>query len=76
MRHDLRRTLTRGPAALLVCGLILTATMGPSCDSDAAATFRQTATGPIGEGVKTIVNGVLDGWIAAIQDAGDGGRGD
>lgn len=72
MGRNLSRTRIRGPQAMLACSLMLGVTMGLSCDSDAAATFRQTATGPIGEGVKTIVNGVLDGWIAAIQEAGDG----
>lgn len=57
--------------ALLALALAAGAT-GFSCDSDAAATFRQTATDDIGQGVKTIVDGVLDGLIAAIQDAGDG----
>lgn len=45
---------------------------GVNCDSDAAYTFRQTATGPIGSGIKTIMNGILDGAIAAVQGAGDG----
>jgi hypothetical protein len=58
--------------AILILGLILAGAPGVDCDHEAATTFRQTATGPIGEGVKSIVNGVLDGAIAAVQNAGDG----
>ncbi len=58
--------------ALLAAALVVACT-GADCDAEARATFRETATGPIGEGVKSIVNGVLDGWIATIQEAGDGG---
>jgi hypothetical protein len=43
-----------------------------SCDSSANATFRQTAAGPIGDGIKTIVGGIVDGAVAAVQSAGDG----
>ena len=60
----------------LILAAILLACCGPRCDSDAEAVFRQEATGPIGEGVKTIMNGVLDGFIASIEQAGDGGTAD
>ncbi len=60
--------LLRGLTALFLLG----AGMGLSCDSDAAAEFRSVATSPIGEGVRTIMNGILDGVIAAVQNAGDG----
>ena len=58
---------------LIGLGLVamLVVTTGLSCDSDAANTFRKTATGPIGEGVKTIADGVIDGMIASIKNAGD-----
>lgn len=61
-----------GAVFAMITACILIGVAGPSCDSDAAAVFRQEATAPIGEGVKTIMNGVLDGLIAAVQDAGDG----
>ncbi|MEP0844797.1 MAG: hypothetical protein HRF43_19020 [Phycisphaerae bacterium] len=66
-----RRSAVRTAAALLTVGLILAGTPGLGCDNAAATTFRETATDAIGQGVKTIVNGVLDGLIAAINDAGD-----
>jgi len=63
----------RRPAAVgLMLAAILVGASGWSCDSDAAATFRQETTSEIGEGVKTIVNAILDGLIAAIEQAGDG----
>jgi hypothetical protein len=52
--------------------LVVWGCMGASCDSEAAAVFRSTATSEIGEGVRTIMNGVLDGLIAAVEEAGDG----
>ncbi len=65
----------RGLGRLGIIGLgllaILVLTAGPSCDTDAANTFRKTATGPIGEGVKNITDGIIDGMIASIQNAGD-----
>lgn len=70
-----RRRLAGSPAGLLICAGILLGAAGPSCDHDAATTFRQEATGAIGEGVKTIMNGVLDGLIAAVEEAGDGPSG-
>ncbi len=61
-------------------GLALTAivagSMGLSCDADAQADFRQTATQAVGDGVKTIVNGLIDGLVTAITNAGDGPAGD
>lgn len=75
MRSHLRSRLRRGALSTMVgWGVCITATasMGLGCDSAARAVFRDTATESIGEGVRTIVNGMLDGFIAAIQEAGDG----
>jgi|GEM_PF-3235292 len=60
-----------GALGLFLLVTLLGAT-GLSCDDEASATFRQEATGAIGEGLKTMVNGVLDGFVAAIESAGDG----
>jgi hypothetical protein len=59
----------------IICGLVLAAVLvgvtGTGCDQDARASFREAAVGPIGDGVRTAMNGVLDGVIAAITNAGD-----
>jgi hypothetical protein len=57
---------------LLVLSAILFTATGQSCDTEASNTFRHTATGPIGDGVKSITDGIIDGMIAAIEGAGDG----
>lgn len=49
-------------------------TMGLNCDQAAESTFRLTATENIAAGVKQIVNGMIDGWAAAIVEAGDDGN--
>ncbi|HOB74999.1 MAG TPA: hypothetical protein PKG54_10775 [Phycisphaerae bacterium] len=67
-----RRGLRRAVLGLVLVAVLVGAS-GPGCDHEAAAAFREAATGPIGEGVRGIVNGVLDGVIAAIENAGDGG---
>lgn len=63
---------------------LLVPTLAVSCDQDAQAVFRQTATGGIAQGVKevldgnsdqgmgTIVDAAIDGLVASIQQAGDG----
>jgi len=56
---------------IVLAGLLLGVT-GVSCDSDAQADFRQEVAGSIGQGVKTIVDAVIDGFVAAIVNAGDG----
>ena len=56
---------------LVLVGLLV-GLAGTGCDSDAQADFRQEATESIGEGVKTIVDAVIDGFVAAIVNAGDG----
>lgn len=53
---------------LLVAGGILMTSAAADCESD----FRQAAIGPVGDGVKQIANGLLDGVIAAVRNAGDG----
>jgi len=60
---------------LVVVGFCLAA-LGTGCDSDAQADFRQEATASIGEGVKTIVDAIIDGYVAAIVNAGDGSSSD
>lgn len=72
-RAGMGRCVKRVMTALFLAGVLVGAT-GLGCDHDAAAVFREAATGPIGEGVKGIMNGVLDGMIAAIENAGDGGE--
>jgi len=67
-----RKVLNRRSASVFVAAAVLAGAMGLECDQDARAVFRQEATPAIGEGVKTIVNGVLDGWIDAVIEAGDG----
>ena len=70
--HSFSGRLRRPVGLALMLAVILVGASGWSCDSDASATFRQEATSEIGEGVKTIVNAILDGLIAAIEQAGDG----
>ena len=65
------RAAGRRVAAALVAGLAA-CSMGLSCDSNAQAAFRAEATSAIGSGVKTILDGVIDGLVAAIEQAGDG----
>ncbi len=65
------RAARRRVAAVLVAGLSV-CSMGLSCDSNAQAAFRAEATSAIGSGVKTILGGVIDGLVAAIEQAGDG----
>jgi len=56
----------------VILSAILMTSMGLSCDSSALTAFRQEAASSIGDGIKTIVDGVIDGLIAAVEDAGDG----
>ena len=71
LRDGWRRGLRMAVAGLMLAS-VLVGGSGLGCDGDAAKAFRQTATGPIGDGVKGIVDGILDGAIAAIESAGDG----
>jgi hypothetical protein len=63
---------TRGVVTAAVLVAIVVGASGVSCDHEAATVFRQTATGPIGDGVKSILDGILDGVVAAIENAGSG----
>ncbi len=66
----------RWPFLILGVLSLLVFSAGAECDSEARASFRAAATGPIGDGVKSILNGILDGAIAAIEEAGDGSSAD
>jgi hypothetical protein len=44
---------------------------GLDCSNEAYDVFRQEAAGDIGEGVKSIVNGFLDGVIAILSYSED-----
>lgn len=69
--NPLRKTVGRAVCGLVIV-VVLVGASGLGCDQDAQAAFRQAAVGPIGDGVRSAMNGVLDGVIAAITDAGDG----
>ncbi|MBI4578826.1 MAG: hypothetical protein HY718_03935 [Planctomycetes bacterium] len=72
------------PVAAIIAATLVVTTCGVSCDQNAQAVFRQTATEPIAEGIKTflagdpqagvgmIVSGAIDGAVASIIEAGDG----
>ncbi len=70
--RSLSRPLRRSAGVGLVLAAILIGGVDVTCDSDAGATFRQEATSAIGDGVKTILDGIVDGVVAAIGQAGDG----
>lgn len=71
-------------ATVAVAVILAAAAMGVSCDENAQAVFRQSATNNIGEGVKqflggdtetgvnTIVTATIDGLVDSIVAAGDG----
>lgn len=62
-------------AAALLLAAVLGMTAGLSCENIpfASATFRDAALGEISSGVKSIVNGILDGIFAVIEEAGTAG---
>ena len=70
-RSSLAR-LGRPVGAGLLLAVVLMGATGLSCDSDAAAAFRQETTTAFGTGVKTILDAAVDGLVAAIEQAGDG----
>ncbi len=63
---------------MLVVTVLLTAvvlmTTGLGCEDVpyTSATFRDAALSEINSGVKSIVNGILDGIFAVLQEAGHG----
>jgi len=73
MRHISRgfsaRTLRRAVLGLVLVAVVV-GVAGTGCDHAAQTAFRQAAVGPIGDGVRTTMNGVLDGVIAALENAG------
>lgn len=79
MRHN-SHGFARQIIGRVACGLVLVAVLvgvsGTGCDHDAQTAFRQAAVGPIGDGVRSAMNGVLDGVIAALENAGDGSNTD
>ena len=66
-RCGLRKHLAGGLLAMVV----LFGGTGLNCSSETYSVFRETATSEIGDGVKTIVNGILDGIIAALSNSDD-----
>ena len=66
------RAWRRPAGAAFVAAAILVGATGASCDNDAAAVFRQETTASIGNGVKIIVDALMDGAIETIIQAGDG----
>ncbi len=72
MRYAARNGL-RTAAFGLILAAILVGGAGLDCDQDAQAEFRNTATSAIADGLKTILDGLIDGMASAIQNAGDGG---
>lgn len=55
-------------AHTLITMAVLFGGAGLNCNSDTLATFRQEAIDGIGSGVKIIMNGILDGIIAALSE--------
>jgi len=71
----MRRTEQSRRGRALVAAALLAIVLGGTgldCDQNAQAEFRNTATSALADGVKTIIDGLIDGWAAAIQNAGDG----
>ena len=63
----------RFAAAVLICGAILAGAMGAGCDIPAASSeFREAAGSSIEQGIRSIIDGILDGIFAVIDQAGDG----
>lgn len=62
------QVLKRAALGIVLAAMVAGST-GVGCDSAARAAFRDAAVSPIGEGVRTAMNGVLDGVIAAIDNA-------
>ena len=71
-----RRTPLRGAAVWLLMTALLFTTTGVSCDDIpfATSTFRDASLDQISTGVKGIVDGIIDGIFAVLEQAGDGGN--
>ena len=65
----------RGAILLLFMAALVFTTTGLSCGDVpfATSTFRDAALDQISSGVKSIVDGLIDGIFAVLEEAGDGG---
>ena len=61
----------RSGIRILIIASLAMCVMGSSCNSDAASVFRHTATSSIGEGIRVILYGLVDGVVAAVESVGD-----
>jgi hypothetical protein len=61
----------RAVGMTVICCILFVGTSGLSCDSEAFTIFRKNASSAVGEGIKTIFDGIVDGLVAAAE-AGDG----
>ncbi len=70
-----RRSVVRGPVLFLLLAVLILATTGASCTDVpfATSTFRDASMDQISAGVKDIINGIIDGIFAVLEQAGDGG---
>lgn len=78
------RTVAHSAGRIILAGALLAGVMGVSCDENAQAVFRQSATEPIASGIKAVLSGnpadgigaivsaAIDGWAESIIQAGDG----
>jgi hypothetical protein len=57
--------------ALILLAIVMGGT-GLDCDQNAQADFRETVAPVVADGVKTILDGLIDGFAAAVVNAGDG----
>ena len=55
----------------LITMAVLFGGTGLNCSSDTLDIFRQEAASEIGDGVKSIMNGILDGIIATLSQTDD-----
>jgi len=67
-RSAFHSTASRLAATGLLLGGMLLCTCGASCEN---SDFRQTAASAIGDGIKTIIDGIIDGAVSAVSNAGD-----
>jgi hypothetical protein len=57
--------------ATLIFSAILFGTPGINCESDAFDVFRQNTAGAVGDGLKDIFDGLVDGLVAVAQGESD-----